>query len=113
MEFDARRAPVLSGQFHLAEGAKKASALVAGNDGLLARVIKAGSFAALDRELRIFNYFIDRVMEKIHATSDLPIPPSRFALKAAARKRGNGTMILLPLSLLRGQHATPPLLTRI
>ena len=40
---------------------------------------------ALDRELRIFNYFIDRVMEKIHATNDLPIPPSRFALKAALR----------------------------
>jgi hypothetical protein len=40
---------------------------------------------ALDRELRIFNYFIDRVMEKIHATNDLPIPTSRFALKAAPR----------------------------
>ena len=25
-------------------------------------------------------------MEKIHATSDLPIPPSRFALKAALRE---------------------------
>ena len=40
---------------------------------------------ALDRELLIFNYFIDRVMEKIRATNDLPIPPSRFALKAALR----------------------------
>ena len=40
---------------------------------------------ALDRELLIFNYFIDRVMNKIRATNDLPIPPSRFALKAALR----------------------------
>ena len=40
---------------------------------------------SLDREIRIFNYFIERVMEKIRATNDLPIPPSRFALKAALR----------------------------
>ena len=40
---------------------------------------------ALDRELLIFNYFIDRVMDKIRATNDLAIPPSRFALKAALR----------------------------
>jgi hypothetical protein len=40
---------------------------------------------ALDRELLIFNYFIDRVMDKIRATNYLPIPPSRFALKAALR----------------------------
>ncbi len=40
---------------------------------------------ALDRELLIFNYFIDRVMDKIRATNDRPIPPSRFALKAALR----------------------------
>jgi hypothetical protein len=40
---------------------------------------------ALDRELQIFNYFIDRVMEKIRATNELPIPPGRLALKAALR----------------------------
>ena len=40
---------------------------------------------ALDRELRIFNYFIEGVMEKIRTTSELPIPPSRLALKAALR----------------------------
>src|SRR5260370_18677270 len=40
---------------------------------------------ALDRELLIFNYFINRVMAKIRATNELPIPPSRFALKAALR----------------------------
>ena len=40
---------------------------------------------ALDRELRIFNYFIEGVMEKIHTTSELPIAPGRLALKAALR----------------------------
>jgi hypothetical protein len=38
---------------------------------------------ALDRELRIFNYFIERVMEKICATNELPIPPGKLALRAA------------------------------
>ena len=40
---------------------------------------------ALDRELQIFNFFIERVMEKIRATHELPMPPSRLALKAALR----------------------------
>jgi len=40
---------------------------------------------ALARELQIFNYFIERVMEKIRATSELPIPRGRLALKAALR----------------------------
>jgi hypothetical protein len=39
----------------------------------------------LDRELQIFNFFIESVMEKIRATHELPIPPSRFALRAALR----------------------------
>jgi len=39
----------------------------------------------LDRELQIFNYFIERVMEKIRAMNELPIPRSRLALKAALR----------------------------
>ena len=38
---------------------------------------------ALDRELQIFNYFIERVMEKICATNELRIPPGKLALKAA------------------------------
>jgi hypothetical protein len=40
---------------------------------------------ALDRELQIFNYFIERVMEKIRATNELPIPPGRSALTTALR----------------------------
>jgi hypothetical protein len=40
---------------------------------------------ALDRELQIFNYFIERVMEKIRATTEVPVPQGRLALKAALR----------------------------
>jgi hypothetical protein len=40
---------------------------------------------ALDRELQIFNDFIERVMEKIRATNELPVPQGGFALKAALR----------------------------
>ena len=41
--------------------------------------------AALDRELRIFNYFIERVMEKICDTTELPIARSNLALRTALR----------------------------
>jgi hypothetical protein len=40
---------------------------------------------ALDRELQIFNHLVEHVMEKIRATNELPIPPSRLAMKAALR----------------------------
>jgi len=40
---------------------------------------------ALDRELRIFNFFIERVMEKIRATNEAPVPHGKLALKAALR----------------------------
>jgi len=40
---------------------------------------------ALDRELQIFNYFIDRVMEKIRTTYETPVPQGSLALKAALR----------------------------
>ena len=40
---------------------------------------------ALDRELQIFNYFVERVMEKIHTTNEMPVPQGRLALKAALR----------------------------
>ena len=39
----------------------------------------------LDRELQIFNYFIDRVIEKIRATNEVPVAQGSFALKAALR----------------------------
>jgi len=40
---------------------------------------------ALDRELQIFNYFIERVMEKIRTTYDMPVPQGSLSLKAALR----------------------------
>ena len=40
---------------------------------------------ALDRELQIFNFFIERVMEKIRATNGVSVPQGRLALKAALR----------------------------
>jgi hypothetical protein len=40
---------------------------------------------ALDRELQIFNYFIDRAMEKIRATYEMSVPEGSLALKAALR----------------------------
>jgi hypothetical protein len=39
--------------------------------------------AALDRELQIFNFFIENVMEKIRNTNEVPVPQGRLALKAA------------------------------
>jgi YqaJ-like viral recombinase domain len=40
---------------------------------------------ALDRELQIFNYFIECVMEKIRATTEPTVPQGPLALKAALR----------------------------
>ena len=40
---------------------------------------------ALDRELQIFNFFIESVMEKIRATNGVPVPQGRLALKTALR----------------------------
>ena len=40
---------------------------------------------ALDRELQIFNLFVERVMEKIRTTYEVPVPEGKLALKAALR----------------------------
>ena len=40
---------------------------------------------ALDRELQIFNFFIECVMEKIRAINEVPVPQGKLALKAALR----------------------------
>jgi hypothetical protein len=39
----------------------------------------------LDHELQIFNFFIERIMEKIRATNEAPVPQGRLALRAALR----------------------------
>src|SRR6201993_224508 len=40
---------------------------------------------ALDRQLQIVNFFIERVMEKIRTTTEAPIAHGKLALKAALR----------------------------
>jgi hypothetical protein len=40
---------------------------------------------ALDRELQMFNFFIESVMEKIRATNEMEAPQGRLALEAALR----------------------------
>jgi hypothetical protein len=40
---------------------------------------------ALDCELQIFNFFVERVMEKIRAMNDVSVPEGKLALKAALR----------------------------
>ena len=40
---------------------------------------------ALDRQLQIVNFFIERVMEKIGTATDAPVPHGKLALKAAFR----------------------------
>ena len=39
----------------------------------------------LDRQLQIVNFFIERVMEKIGAATEAPVPHGKVALKAAFR----------------------------
>jgi hypothetical protein len=39
----------------------------------------------LDRELQIFNFFIERVMEKIRDTYAVSFPDGKLAVKAALR----------------------------
>jgi len=40
---------------------------------------------ALDRELQIFNFFVERVLEKIRTMNEVPVPQGHLALKAALR----------------------------
>jgi hypothetical protein len=40
---------------------------------------------ALNREMQIFNFFVESVMEKIRATNEAPVPQGGLALRAALR----------------------------
>jgi hypothetical protein len=86
-EVDERFRPQLQGQLYISQ--RSWVDIVCWHDvlpKLVMRVEPDEKFVkALDRELRIFNYFIEGVMEKIRATHELPMPPSRLALKAALR----------------------------
>ena len=86
-EVDERFRPQLQGQLYISQ--RSWVDIVCWHDvlpKLVTRVEPDEKFIqALDRELQIFNFFIDSVMEKIRATHELPMPPSRLALKAALR----------------------------
>ena len=86
-EVSERFRPQLQGQLYISQ--RSWVDIVCWHDvlpKLVVRVTPDEKFiVALDRELRIFNYFIERVMEKIRATNELPMPPSNSALRAALR----------------------------
>jgi hypothetical protein len=79
--------PQLQGQLYITQ--RSWVDIVCWHDVLPKLVMRVGPdeqfIDSLAREIQIFNYFIDRVMEKIRATSELPIPRSKFALKTALR----------------------------
>ena len=86
-EISERFRPQLQGQLYVSQ--RRWVDIVCWHDVLPKLVMRVEPdeefIQALDRELRIFNYFIERVMEKIRATNEPPIPPSSMALKAALR----------------------------
>src|SRR5215468_8548768 len=86
-ELDERFRPQLQGQLYVSQ--RSWVDIVCWHDvlpKLVMRVEREEEFIkALDRELQIFNNFIERVMEKIRATYEVPIPQGRSALKAALR----------------------------
>ena len=86
-ELNERFRPQLQGQLYISQ--RSWVDIVCWHDVLPKLVMRIAPdekfIKALDRELRIFNFFIESVMEKIRATHELPIPPGRLALKAALR----------------------------
>ena len=86
-EVDERFRPQLQGQLYISQ--RSWVDIVCWHDVLPKLVMRVEPdekfIQALDRELQIFNFFIESVMEKIRAMHELPIPPSRLALKAALR----------------------------
>ena len=86
-ELSERFRPQLQGQLYVSQ--RSWVDILCWHDGLPKLVVRVEPdekyIATLDRELRIFNYFIERVMEKIRATNELAIPPSGLALRTALR----------------------------
>ena len=86
-EVDERFRPQLQGQLYISQ--RRWVDIVCWHDVLPKLVMRVEPdekfIQALDRELQIFNFFIESVIEKIRATHELPMPPSRLALKAALR----------------------------
>jgi len=79
--------PQLQGQLHVSQ--RSWVDIVCWHDVLPKVVMRVEPdemfIGALDRELQIFNFFVENVMEKIRATNEVPVPQGRLALKAALR----------------------------
>jgi hypothetical protein len=86
-EVSERFRPQLQGQLYVSQ--RSWVDIVCWHDVLPKLVMRAQPddkfINALDRELQIFNYFIERVMEKIRALTEVPAPQGSLALKAALR----------------------------
>jgi hypothetical protein len=86
-EINERFRPQLQGQLYVSQ--RSWVDLLCWHDVLPKIVTRVESdekfIKALDRELRMFNFFIERVMEKIRATYEVPMPQGSLALKAAFR----------------------------
>src|SRR6516225_6694917 len=86
-EINERFRPQLQGQLYVSQ--RSWVDIVCWHDVLPKVVVRVEPdekfIKALERELQIFNFFIDRVMEKIRAMTDVPPPEGRLALKAALR----------------------------
>jgi hypothetical protein len=86
-EINERFRPQLQGQLYVSQ--RSWVGIVCWHDVLpkiVTRVEPDEKFIkALDRELQMFNFFIERVMEKIRATYEVPVLQRSLALKAAFR----------------------------
>jgi YqaJ-like recombinase protein len=83
-ELGERFRPQLQGQLYISQ--RSWVDIVCWHDVLPKLVMRVEPDAmfikALDRELQIFNNFIERVMEKIRAIKEIPVPQGGLALKA-------------------------------
>src|SRR6516164_2399981 len=86
-EINERFRPQLQGQLYVSQ--RSWVDIVCWHD-LLPKLVKRVEpdekfIKALDRELQMFNFFIERVTEKIRATYEVPVRQGSLALKAAFR----------------------------
>jgi len=86
-ELDERFRPQLQGQLYVSQ--RSWVDIVCWHDVLPKLIMRAepddAFIRALDCQLQMFNYFIERVMEKIHARYEVPVPQGKLAWKAALR----------------------------
>jgi hypothetical protein len=86
-EVNERFRPQLQGQLYVSQRSRVD--IVCWHDVLTKVVMRVEPdekfMKALDRGLQIFNFFIERVMEKIRATNEAPVPEGRLVLRAALR----------------------------